>query len=272
MNRSLLVEAKKSLGQNFLVDPNLAVKLVQALAAPPAEPVLEIGPGTGALTEHLLAPGRTLIAVEIDGRLIPELRSRFGEQVRLMHADILEVDLTALAREHGQRLAVIGNLPYYASSPILFHLLAHRAAISHAVLVLQSEVVDRVCATPGGKEYGSLTVQLALYAARQRLFKLPAAVFRPRPQIDSTAMLLDFTQPLAIQPRDAHALEVILRAAFGQRRKTLRNAIGAVLGVSLAEQVLHAAGIDVQQRAEQLAPEDFVRLADRWRELKPNVE
>ncbi len=256
------VPPKQSLGQNFLVDRNLAAKLVDALAPAPGEWTLEIGPGTGALTEPLLARGARAIAVELDGRLLPELAARFGDRVELRHADILQVDLTALARERGGRLGVIGNLPFYLSSPILFHLLAHRAALSRATLILQTELVDRICASPGTKEYGSLSIHLKLFAACDRLFRLPATVFRPRPKIEASALRVDFTRPSDALPRDALALERVVRAAFGQRRKTLRNALSGGLGKAIADAILAATNLDGRRRGEQLLPADFVRLAD----------
>lgn len=259
---SELPPAKKSLGQNFLVDPNIARKLVDALQIKPGETVLEIGPGAGALTEPLLAQTERVIAVEIDDRLLPLLRERFGKRLELIHADILDVDLAALAKKENDRLAVLGNLPYYSSSPILFHLLRHRAFVSRAVLTLQREVVDRCCADPGGKDYGTLSIYLALAAEVRRLFTMSPQVFRPRPKVDSAAMLVDFTKPDSAQPRSWSDLEKVVRAAFGQRRKTLRNALGARFGVEKASQLLDEAGIEPGLRAEAVPPAGFVALAD----------
>ncbi len=262
MSLSPTAPPKQSLGQNYLVDRNLAAKLVAALPLAAGERVVEIGAGTGALTDHLLARGARPVAVEIDGRLIPQLAERYGDRVALLHADILQVDLTALARERGGRLAVVGNLPFYLSSPILFHLVAHRRALSQAALILQRELVDRICADPGGKEYGSLTIHLGLFAARERLFRLPASVFRPRPKVDAAALRLDFTRPSALLPRQERDLERVVRAAFGQRRKTLRNALSAGFGKEVANALLAAGGIDGGRRGEQLTAAEYVGLAD----------
>lgn len=260
------VIAKQSLGQNFLIDPNLAAKIVRALPDDPTQTVLEIGPGTGALTDILVEAGRRVIAVEIDQRLIPLLHERFGDRVEVIHADVLDVDLTKLAAETPGRLAVLGNLPYYASSPILFHLLAHRRALGPAVLTLQDEVVRRCCAGPGTKDYGSVSVWLALFASPRRLFALPSQVFRPRPKVASAAFGLDFANPVATLPQDEAHFEKVLRAAFGQRRKTLRNSLSGKLGTALTDAILDATRIDGKRRAEQLAPGEFVALADAFTE------
>jgi len=258
------VPPKKSLGQNFLVDPNLARKLIDALNPEPNETVLEIGPGGGSLTAPLLERTTRLIAVEIDGRLIPYLQERFGDRLTLLPADILKIDLTELAQQHGGPLAVIGNLPYYSSSPILFHLLAHRRALSRAVLTLQSEMVDRCCAAPGGKNYGSVSVQLRIFASVRRLFSLSPKVFRPSPQVVSAALEVDFRRPAARLPRADRDLERVVRAAFSRRRKTLRNSLAAGLGQDAAGRLLAETGLDGSRRAEQLAPAEFVALADAY--------
>jgi 16S rRNA (adenine1518-N6/adenine1519-N6)-dimethyltransferase len=259
--------AKQSLGQNFLVDPNLVEKLLDALAPGPAEPVLEIGAGTGAITEPLLRRSSNVCVVEIDQRLLPLLRERIGDRATVLHANILEVNLTTLAQERGGRLAVTGNLPYYLSSPILFHLIAHRQALSRAVVTLQDEVAARACAGPGSKDYGSLSIQLSLFAPPRRLFTLARGAFRPQPKITSAAVLLDFAHPAADAPEDASSLERVLRAAFGQRRKMLRNALASSLGAAAVDRVLAVAELDGRVRAEQLAPADFVRLTDALRRL-----
>lgn len=253
---------KKSLGQNWLLDPNIARKLLDALAPTAEETVLEIGPGGGALTEPLCARTGRVIAVEIDGRLIDHLQEKFGERIELIHADIIEVDLSELAARRGGKMAVLSNLPYFASSPILFHLLAHRASLSRAVLTLQREVVNRCCAGPGGKEYGSLSVQLALAAKVKKLFTISPNVFRPRPKVDSAAMLLDFTAPHPRQPQDTALLKRVVRAAFGQRRKTLRNALAAKLGAETTTYLLSSLAASPTVRAEQLSVDQFVDLAD----------
>lgn len=256
------VLSKKSLGQNFLIDPNLARKLIDALHPSPDETVLEIGPGGGSLTAPLLERTTRLIAVEIDDRLIPFLHERFGQQLTLLQADILDIDLTDLAQKSGGPLAVIGNLPYYSSSPILFHLLAHRRALSRIVVTLQSEMVDRCCATVGGKEYGSVSVQLQVYASLRRLFNLSPNVFRPRPQVTSAALEADFCKPLAPLPKSDRHLERIVRAAFSRRRKMLHNSLAGGLGQECAARLLTATGLDGSRRAEQLSPAEFVLLAD----------
>jgi 16S rRNA (adenine1518-N6/adenine1519-N6)-dimethyltransferase len=259
---------KRSLGQNFLIDPNMAHKLVDALRLSPGDAVLEIGPGAGALTEPLLEQTDNVVAIEIDDRLIGHLGGKFGDRLELIHNDVLKVDLTALAETRGGRLHVLGNLPYNASSPILFHLLAHRRVLGRAVLTLQLEVVDRCVAGPGGKDYGSVAVQLGLFAAPRKLFSLPPQVFRPQPKVTSAALRLDFTRPVEVLPQDAGRLETVVRAAFGKRRKTLRNSLSAGLGKETALALLEATGIDGGRRAETLRPGEFVSLADAYTALQ----
>jgi len=253
--------AKNSLGQNFLVDPNLARKLVDALQLQPEEPVLEIGPGLGALTTLLIEQSNRVTAVEIDGRLIPFLQERFSDRLELVNTDILSFDLAALAEKHKNKVAVLGNLPYYASSPILFYLLDNQASISRAVITLQSEVVDRCCAKVGTKDYGILTIRLALAAPPKRLFTISPNAFRPQPKVKSAVMSLDFGQ-IAPMPAELQInLAKVVRAAFGQRRKIVRNALSAVFGADLTDHLLQAVGISPQTRAEQILPEGYLELA-----------
>ncbi|MDP8223662.1 MAG: 16S rRNA (adenine(1518)-N(6)/adenine(1519)-N(6))-dimethyltransferase RsmA [Candidatus Lernaella stagnicola] len=268
MSDSPSIPPKKSLGQNFLIDKNLAAKIVRALPVVPGDTVLEIGPGTGALTEHLADLVPSLVAVEIDARLLPGLQERFGDRVQFVHDDILHVDLTKLAKTRGGRLQVIGNLPYYSSSPILFHLLAHREHVHHAVLTLQEEVVARCCAGPGTKSYGTLSVQLALFAKPRKLFALPPHVFRPAPKVRSAVLALDFQSPETSLPRRYDDFETVLRAAFAQRRKTVRNSLSSRLGAETAVAILAAADIDGGARAESLMPTRFTALADALTALR----
>ncbi|WP_420454520.1 16S rRNA (adenine(1518)-N(6)/adenine(1519)-N(6))-dimethyltransferase RsmA [Rubrivirga sp.] len=263
------VRPKKSLGQHFLTDDGVVHRIVAAVAAPPGAPVVEIGPGEGALTGELLRRYPDLVALEVDEESIAHLRRRFPA-LDVRHADVLDADWRALAggggasgtpqspvpRPPSLRLHVVGNLPYYITSPILFALLDARQAVARAVVMVQKEVADRVVAPHGSKTYGTLSVYFALYARAEALFDVPSACFRPPPAVESAVVALDFA---SAEPPDVpfDALRRTVRAAFGQRRKMLRNSLGP-----LARQ----AGVDLPEwaatlRPEAVSPADFVRLA-----------
>lgn len=250
---------KKHLGQHFLSDVGVLGRIVQAIRPRRGDRLVEIGPGGGALTLPLLDAAGTLTAIEIDRDLHAPLRARARAHgdLDLIERSVLEVDLTALAAARGGPLRVVGNLPYNLSSPILFHCLTHRAAIVDMVFLLQREVVERVVATPGGKTWGRLSVMIQLACRGEALFEVPPQAFTPPPKVAS-ALLRLVPRPEAEQPQvDAVRLARVVRAAFGQRRKTLGNALREVLPRAAIE----AAGIDPGLRAEALAPADFVRLA-----------
>ncbi len=251
---------KKSLGQHFLAESSYIERIVRAVAPRDDDAVLEIGPGEGALTLPLLAAAGKLTAIELDTDLLPVLRDRAQGvgALELIHADLLTVDLTALAHQHGiDRWRIAGNLPYYISSPILFHCLKHLAVIDDMHFMLQKEVVERMAAAPGSKVYGRLSVMLQLSCAVEPLFDVPARAFRPPPKVDSAVVRL---RPLAASARpvvDATDIADVVKAAFGQRRKTLGNALRQLLN----HDAIVGAGIDPRVRAETLPPDAFVRLA-----------
>ena len=249
---------RKRFGQHFLHDPRILARIVQALAAQPGDHLVEIGPGRGALTERLLAlPGCTLDAIEIDRDLAAQLRGRFtGSPDRALHeGDALEFDFSALASERGGRLRIVGNLPYNISTPLLFHLLRHAAAIADLTVMLQREVVARIAAAPGNRDYGRLSVMLAPQLQAERLFDVGPGAFQPPPQVWSAVVRLTVrAQPLF--PVSPHYAAVVA-AAFAQRRKTLRNALSQIL---TADEI-SVCGIDPKARPEILAPEAFNTLA-----------
>lgn len=257
---------KKSFGQHFLRDRRYIDSIVSAIAPRRGDFLVEIGPGEGALTLPLLAAAGTLTAIELDADLISGLQSRAAGrgELHLVHADVLKVDLTALARSHGvPQLRLAGNLPYYISSPILFHCIEHAAAIQDMHFMLQKEVVDRMAAAPGSKVYGRLSVMLQLACRVEPLFDVPPEAFRPPPKVESTVVRL---QPMArhelhdARPDHLHA---VVKAAFGQRRKTLANALRQLLD----GEAIRRADVDPRARAETLAPADFVRLAKIYSSL-----
>ncbi|SHK71401.1 16S rRNA (adenine(1518)-N(6)/adenine(1519)-N(6))-dimethyltransferase RsmA [Rhodothermus profundi] len=246
---------RKRLGQHFLVDPNVARKIVEALQASPEQPVVEIGPGTGALTGLLLERYPRLTALEIDPRAIATLQTRWPA-LDVRHADVLTVNWAELAAEKGEKLHVIGNLPYYITSPILFALLDARDVLAEAVLMMQREVAERLVASPGSKTYGILSVIAQLWATPALLFPVSRHVFRPRPRVESAVVRLTFAQPLP--DVDPTLLRQVIRTAFNQRRKTLRNSLRRLLPPG---QTLPAPWS--QARAEMLTPADYVALT-RW--------
>lgn len=251
------IRPKKSLGQNFLTDPNVARKIVGALRAGPEAPVVEIGPGQGALTGLLHARYPKLTAFEVDARAVALLRERFpGLDVR--HADVLTVDWNAPAEEKGGPLHVIGNLPYHITSPILFGLLDAHPCVREAILMMQLEVAQRLVALPRTKAYGILSVAVQLYAKPELLFRVSKNVFFPKPDVTSAVVRLDFSQAREAAPDvDPAFLRQVVRTAFNQRRKTLRNSLSLWT---------RGAGATLphdwdRRRAEELTPEAFVELA-----------
>jgi 16S rRNA (adenine1518-N6/adenine1519-N6)-dimethyltransferase len=251
------LRARKRFGQHFLHDAGVVERIVEAIDPQPHDALIEIGPGRGVLTRTLLPRVQRLRAIEIDRDLVRELRERFpADRLELIEADVLDVDFAGL-RGAGPALRVAGNLPYNISTPLLFHLLEQRAAIRDMHFMLQKEVVDRMAASPGGKAYGRLTVMLSPWVDIEPLFDVRAASFRPPPRVESTVVRL---VPLQAPRFDLGRLETfdeVVRAAFAQRRKTLRNALATLIDA----QQISSLGIDPGARAETLAPAQFAQLA-----------
>ena len=250
--------AKKALGQHFLHERGVIEKMLLAIDPKPGDRFVEIGPGQGALTFPLLDRHGALTAIEYDRDLLVPLAeaAKAHGELNLVHSDVMDVDFTALAA--GTPFRLVGNLPYNLSSPILFHALDHAAVIRDMHFMLQKEVVDRMAAGPGSKVYGRLSVMLQAYCKVTSLFKVPPGAFRPPPKVDSAVVRLVPLPPDQVGIVDPKRFADIVRAAFGQRRKTLRNALSTVCD---AERIA-AAGIDPQARAEQLQVAEFVRLAN----------
>jgi 16S rRNA (adenine1518-N6/adenine1519-N6)-dimethyltransferase len=248
---------RKRFGQHFLHDPGILARIVAAIAARPDDHLVEIGPGEGALTLPLLRAAGRLTAIELDRDLIEPLRERARNvgELSIVNADVLTVDFSALA--HGAPIRLVGNLPYNISTPILFHCLAHAAAISDMHFMLQKEVVERMAAAPGSKTYGRLSVMLQLRCTVEPLLRVPPGAFRPPPKVDSAVVRLEPLPAQRLPEVDFTLIEQLVRAAFGQRRKTLSNALAKFAGAAQID----AAGIDPRARAEQLAPSAYVALA-----------
>ena len=251
-------QPKKSLGQNFLHERVYIERIVQAVDPKPGDRVVEIGPGQGAITLPLLRRHGALTVIEFDRDLVGPLQAMADGvgDLAIIHRDVLQVDFTALAA--GTPIKLCGNLPYNISSPILFHALDHAAAIRDMVFMLQKEVVDRMGAGPGSKVYGRLSVMLQAYCQVQPLFVVPPGAFRPPPKVDSAVVRLVPRDPATVGIDDPARFAEVVRAAFGQRRKTLRNALNGVCGPAQFE----AAGVSADARAEQIEVAAFVRLAN----------
>lgn len=265
--------ARKRLGQHFL-EHSWVAKLVDVAAPAPHDRFLEIGPGRGALTRALAPRVAALVCVEVDRALAAALRATLPDNVRVIEADFLTLDVAALVASTGELHAgqeparpirVIGNLPYNISSPILFKLLAEAdegRLLTDATLMLQREVADRLMAVPGSKTYGTLAVQVARVADVERLLTLPPGAFRPPPKVTSAVVRLRFRAP-EVDVGDVHVFEQIVRGAFTQRRKTIANALAPAaraLGTSPAE-LLARAGVSPGSRPEALSLADFARLS-----------
>lgn len=258
------MRAKRSLGQNFLVDPNLQRKIVDALAVAPGDAVVEIGPGQGALTHHLAARADRLVAVELDDALAHSLAARYRDtpSVRIVHYDILDWEPAEVLSD--RTVKVVGNIPYNITSPILFRLMEWRPVPERVVLMMQQEVADRLRAEPGEKAYGALTVGVRAVAEVEKLFDVGRQAFRPVPNVDSSVVLLR-PRPVKRTVHDAETLRSLTRAAFGMRRKQLqkilRTASGYGLAQEQAEAVLEQVGARPTDRPEVLDPDTFVELA-----------
>ena len=247
---------RQSLGQNFLRDPNTARKIVDSLKAGPEAHVVEIGPGQGALTGILASKYPTFTALEIDERAVHLLEERDpGLDVR--RQDILEVDWRALAGEKGKPIHVIGNLPYYITSQILFGVLEAADVIREAVMMMQLEVAERLVAMPRTKAYGILSVQTQLHSRPALLFRVSPNVFFPKPDVTSAVVRLELFHPgERLNGADPELLREVVRAAFNQRRKTLRNSLG---GWTRDRHIALPDDLE-KRRAEELTPEEFVDL------------
>jgi len=254
-----MILARKRFGQHFLHDQGIIRRIVQTVAPQPGEAVVEIGPGRGAITRPLLAACGMLDAIEIDRDLIALLRQANPPLDGLtVHAsDVLRFDFRALAQARGRPLRVVGNLPYNISTPLIFHLLEQVDAIADMHFMLQREVVERMAATPGGGDYGRLTVMLAAQVEVIPLFPIAPESFTPPPRVDSAFVRL---VPHAVAPfpmPDPALYARLVAAAFGQRRKTLRNTLK-----NLADEAqIRAVGLDPGLRPEQISPAEYATLA-----------
>ena len=266
-----MIKAKKSLGQNFLIDKNVSRRIVESVSPQKGDLIVEIGPGTGAITRLLTESAGRVIAFEIDTRLVEELRgSLSASNLEIIEADALGLDWRKFLTERRQssveqpRVRVVANLPYYISTPILQKLIEHHDLIFDMTLMLQSEVVERIAAAPGGRDYGYLSVLVQYYSAARKLFDVPPSAFRPAPKVQSSVVRLVMRERPPVEVSNEEDFFALVRAAFAQRRKTILNNLRAA-HTSLAfntpiEQALEQAKIDSRARAESLSIADFAAL------------
>jgi len=263
---------KKSLGQNFLIDINILQNIVKAAELDSTKAVLEIGPGIGALTEHLARAAGKVVAIELDQRLLPILRDTLEPypHVEVIHGDVLKVNLQQLIKEQFagyEKISVVANLPYYVTSPILMRLLEEDLPLEYIVVMMQKEVADRISAAPGGKEYGALSAMTQFYAKPEIAMIVPHSVFIPQPNVDSAVLKLHVWDKPPVEVTDQKLLFKVIKASFAQRRKTIFNNLQTSLfGREQREtllQILEETGIDPSRRGETLGLEEFARLSNR---------
>lgn len=258
---------RASLGQNFLRDRNTARKIVDAIGPGPGDTIVEIGPGEGALTRDLAARAGRLVVVDLDPRVFARMQEEFaGTPVEVIHADVLAFDLTALAARLGT-LRVVGNIPYNITTPILFHVLDHRAVVQDTIMLMQREVAARLAAGPGTKDYGILSVFTQFYADAAVLFDVPPTVFYPRPKVTSSLVHLRMLERPRVTVTNEEFFRSMVRAVFGKRRKTLRNSLRYFLDVPLP-----ATSVDLGRRPEELSLEELAGLSNELAVLRPSPE
>ena len=255
---------RKRFGQNFLHDHTIIYKIISSIQAKPDEHWVEIGPGQGALTEPLLKQGLHLDIVELDRDLVRLLKEKYRKynNLRIYSADALTFDFSALA-EANEKLRIIGNLPYNISTPLMFHLLDNANCIADMHFMLQKEVVDRICATPGSKKYGRLSVMMQYYCATELLFEVPPESFDPVPKVMSAIVrLVPHRQP-PVEIDNMVNFNKVVTQAFSQRRKTLRNSLKKLID----EDAIVALDIDPASRAETLSLFEFAKLSKQIQEI-----
>lgn len=257
----------KGFGQNFIVNPGVCPKIVEAAGIGPEWGVLEVGPGIGVLTRELARRAARVVAVEVDNRLPPLLAETLAgyDNVEIVMQDILKVDIAALIREKfaGMPVAVCANLPYYITSPILMRLLEEKLPIRQITVMVQKEAAERICAAPGTRQAGAISYAVAYYAKPQVLFSVQPGSFYPPPKVTSAVIRLEVHPEPPVPVPDEAAYFRLVRAAFGQRRKTAANAISAGLGLSKAQvtAAMEQAGLPATARPEQLTLEQFAALS-----------
>ena len=262
----------KSLGQNFITDRNVLEQIIEGADIGPEDLVIEIGPGIGVLTAEAAERAARVVAVEIDEKLIPILKETLGgfDNVRILNRDILKTDLKEIIREEAEGgtftgdVRIIGNLPYYITTPIIMKLLEEAVPAASITIMMQKEVADRIRSGPGTKSYGAISVGVQYYCDVNKVASVPRDVFIPQPKVDSTVLNLVPLKEKRIQAADEKVFFSCVKAAFAQRRKPLLNSLSSAGGMEkdTVRRILENAGIDPGRRAETLTMEEFGRLAD----------
>ena len=266
------ITLQKKYGQNFIGDPALLERIATVCDWQPGDRALEIGPGAGTLTRAIAREAEEVLAVEIDRRLAPLLEETLADcaNVHLVFTDALKADLDALMRDTlgwDGRYKLIANLPYYITTPLIMHVLEDSDKVSELVIMVQKEVGERLCAAPGSKAYGAVTVMVQYAATVARAFDVGRHAFVPAPEVDSTILHLIPYEKRPIQAQSDAVLRRVVKAAFSQRRKTLRNSLSSLgCDKALIKQALEAASIEDSRRAETLSVAEFVALADAFYE------
>lgn len=267
----------KSLGQNFLTDKNIIDNIIEASNIGENDLVIEIGPGIGVITKEAAAKASSVIAVEIDKNLIPILQETLADEtnVKIINRDILKTDLTAVIEEEKKNfpqmesVRIIGNLPYYITTPIIMKLLEDGVPADSITVMMQKEVADRIKAAPGNKERGALSVAVQYYCQVVKVTDVPKEVFVPAPKVDSTVLRLDIRKEKPVELKDDKLFFKAVKSGFAQRRKTLLNSLasGTGLGKDKIGQILEEAGIDPGRRAETLDIDEFAKIANGMFEM-----
>ena len=258
----------KSLGQNFLTDKNIIDQILEGSGITGDDLVIEIGPGIGVITREAAQMAHKVIAIEIDTNLIPILNWTLGdlENVEIVNQDVLKTQLNDLiAKESFPGVVrVVGNLPYYITTPIIMKLLEDQVPAASITVMMQKEVADRLTAKPGTKDFGAISLMVEYFAEAKEIVKVPRTVFVPQPKVDSTVLRLDIRDEKPVKVEDEEFLFKVIKAGFGQRRKTLSNALSVLKGYDKATilRCLEEAGIDPVRRGETLSLEEYARLSD----------
>jgi 16S rRNA (adenine1518-N6/adenine1519-N6)-dimethyltransferase len=252
-----LFRPKKSLGQNFLQDENILRNISDSLHLGENDVVIEIGSGQGALTKHLVAKPIRLIGIEIDKRAVNILRMNYGTRMEILNSDFLKVDLFDISSGYGKKLRIVGNIPYYLTSGIVFRLFDSHTVVSDATIMVQLEVARRLVALPGNKDYGILSVLTKFYTESEILFRVSRNCFFPRPDVDSAVVSMKFK--VVLPECDEKLMRSVVRETFGKRRKTLRNGLKS-LGYDDGR--LDDIRFDLRKRPEELSAEDFIQITN----------
>lgn len=267
---------KKSLGQNFLIDRNILRKIVDGAQITETDLVLEVGPGAGVLTQALASRAKRVIAVELDRSLLPILEETLAgfSNVEVINGDILKLDLRELFdRYPDKKWKVVANLPYYITTPVIMRFLEEKLPLDSLVVMVQKEVAERMIAKPGGKDFGMLSVGVQYHTEPSIITMVPPTVFIPPPEVGSAVVKLTVRQKPPVEVPEEEGFFRVVKAAFGQRRKTLRNALLGGLGISKedVEIILTKANIQGSRRGETLSLEEFAELSRAWWEIKQKV-